>query len=99
MTPVPLAHSAYGLGDRQSPRHAKNLLGSNAEVAEKGGQTSATVIAADDDGVYIEQATLTDEEPTTETPAITAAPSPSASAETEAKPAAPPAGESGPKQS
>jgi uncharacterized membrane protein len=73
--------------------------GGVARVTEKGGQTSATVIAADDDGVYIEQATLTDEEPTTETPAITAAPSPSASAETEAKPAAPPAGESGPKQS
>jgi uncharacterized membrane protein len=73
--------------------------GGVARVTEKGGQTSATVIAADDDGVYIEQATLTDEEPTTETPAITAAPSSSASAETEAKPAAPPAGESGPKQS
>jgi uncharacterized membrane protein len=73
--------------------------GGVARVTEKGGQTSATVIAADDDGVYIEQATLTDEEPTTETPAITAAPSPSASTETEAKPAAPPAGESGPKQS
>jgi uncharacterized membrane protein len=73
--------------------------GGVARVTEKGGQTSATVIAADDDGVYIEQAILTDEEPTTETPAITAAPSPSASAETEAKPAAPPAGESGPKQS
>ncbi|HEX2516879.1 MAG TPA: DUF1269 domain-containing protein [Chloroflexota bacterium] len=72
--------------------------GAIARVTEKEGQTSATVIAADDDGVYIEQATLTDEEPTTETPAITAAPSPSASAETEAKPAAPPAGESGSKQ-
>ena len=37
--------------------------GGVARVTEKGGQTSATVIAADDDGVYIEQATLTDETP------------------------------------
>ena len=58
--------------------------GGVARVTEKGGQTSATVIAADDDGVYIEQATFTDETPSSETPAITAAPA--ASASTEARP-------------
>ncbi len=72
-----------------------------ARVTEKGGQTTASVIAADDDGVYIEQATLTDETPTIEAPAITAGPAPSApsaSAETPPQPAPPPAGEGGPKQ-
>jgi uncharacterized membrane protein len=72
--------------------------GGVARVTEKGGQTSATVIAADDDGVYIEQATLTDEEPTTETPAITAAPASSASAQAAPQQATPPADEGGPKQ-
>ena len=47
--------------------------GGVARVTEKGGQTTATVIAADDDGVYIEQAVLTDETPTIEAPAITSA--------------------------
>ena len=72
-----------------------------ARVTEKGGQTTASVITADDDGVYIEQATLTDETPTIEAPAITAGPAPSApsaSAETPPQPAPPPAGKGGPKQ-
>ena len=70
--------------------------GGVARVTEKGGQTSATVIVADDDGVYIEQATLTDEKPTSEAPAITAAPASSASAETPPQPAPPPADEAAP---
>jgi uncharacterized membrane protein len=72
--------------------------GGIARVTEKGGQTSATVIAADDDGIYIEQATLTDETPSSEAPAITAAPASSASTEAAPQQATPPAGEGDPKQ-
>ena len=75
--------------------------GGMARVAEREGQTTVSVIAADDDGIYVEEAVLTDETPSTETPAITAAPSASAASASEgkSKPAAPPAGESGPKPS
>jgi uncharacterized membrane protein len=73
--------------------------GGIARVTEKGGQTSATVIAADDDGIYIEQATLTDETPSSEAPAITAAPASSASTEAAPQQATPPPSEGDPKQS
>lgn len=55
--------------------------GGIARVAEREGQTTASVIAANEDGIYVGEAVLTDEAPATEAPAITAAPSaPSASA-------------------
>ena len=60
-------------------------------MVEKEGEITASVVAADEEGVYVEQAVLTDETgtPSGEAPAITAAPA-SSSAETEPKPAAPP---------
>jgi uncharacterized membrane protein len=76
--------------------------GGVARVVEREGETTASVIAANEEGVFVEQAVLTDETetPSSEAPAITAAPA-SSSAETEPKPAsppaAPPAGESDPK--